>query len=100
MMRILVCLAYLLLISCQRYDYITWHCNNSPELADQKPITMILDKAEMKIAGITYVFCGSLGNASFFSQSCPTDNSKSEINFIKKTGELNWLGKSLYCVPL
>ncbi|NBV00017.1 MAG: hypothetical protein EBS31_00895 [Burkholderiaceae bacterium] len=89
MRRVYLLLLGVSLLGCSRHDYVTWQCTSPEQInASEKPLTMILDRTEMRIQKDIYYFCGSLGHQSFFSKQCPAVNAESPIRFTPKTGDL------------
>jgi hypothetical protein len=88
------------LSACDRNDYVTWQCKIDPQNMDEKPITMILEGATMKMNQQTYNFCGSLGPSSYFDLNCLGKAEQSSIRFISKSG--TWIkgDQTLSCVSL
>jgi len=54
----------------------------------------------MKFQGIELKYCGSLGNQSYFDQTCTNHIEKSSAVFSPKTGLLIHQGQEYQCVAL
>ena len=84
------------LTACERETYTTWNCQN----ADEAKIPMVLRKAQMEFQGLELKYCGSLGNQSFFDQSCANQTEQSSTTFSPKSGLLIQQGKEYQCAAL
>ena len=84
------------LLGCERETYTTWICQS----AGETNISMVLRKAQLEFQGATFKYCGSLGNQSYFDQTCTNQTEKSRINFSPKTGLLTEQDKEYQCIAL
>jgi hypothetical protein len=93
----LSCAAILLsLIGCERETYTSWNCRST----DQVKIPMVLRKAQMEFQGQALKYCGSLGNQSYFDQSCTNQTEQSNTAFTPNTGLLIQRDKEYQCIAL
>lgn len=81
-------LTVLILLGCDRKDYVTWKCHSQE--TDKATLTMIIDGSNLKILQQSYKFCGSLGLDSYFDRACPATPQQSQLRFNQKTGNLNF----------
>ena len=84
------------LIACERETYTSWNCQSSSETK----IPMVLRKAQMEFQGLELKYCGSLGDQSYFDQTCAKQTEQSNTVFSPKTGVLLQQGKAYQCVAL
>ena len=84
------------LAACERETYTTWNCQTE----GVAKILMVLRKAQMEFQGLELKYCGSLGNQSFFDQSCANQTEQSNTTFSPKTGLLVQQDKEYQCTAL
>jgi hypothetical protein len=84
------------LAACERETYTSWNCQS----ADEAKISMVLRKAQMEFQGETLKYCGSLGNQSYFDQSCANQIEQSVSTFNPNTGLLIQRDKEYQCIAL
>lgn len=61
---------------------------------------MVLRKARMEFQGLELKYCGSLGDQSYFDQTCAKQTEQSNTVFSPKTGALLRQDKAYQCVAL
>jgi hypothetical protein len=61
---------------------------------------MILDGANLNMNSKKFLYCGSLGDYSYFDENCPNDINESKINFEQKLGILVISQKKYQCKAL
>jgi hypothetical protein len=81
---LVVPLAFISLLACERDNYTTWTCASSKD----PKISMILKKAQMQFQDLQFDYCGSLGERSYFAQKCPANIQESDYTFTPATGVL------------
>ncbi len=84
------------LLGCERDTYTTWSCQSD----EQVKLLMVLRKSQMEFQDSKLNFCGSLGNQSYFDQSCQTQTVRSSAVFTPSTGELVFKGQAFQCTVL
>jgi hypothetical protein len=65
------------LIACERETYTSWNCQSSSETK----IPMVLRRAQMEFQGLELKYCGSLGDQSYFDQTCTKQTEQSNTVF-------------------
>lgn len=84
------------LSACERETYTSWNCQSVTETK----ISMVLRKAQMEFQGARLQYCGSLGNQSYFDQTCAKQIESSNTIFVPQTGLLKQEGQEYQCVAL
>jgi hypothetical protein len=84
------------LIGCGRETYTSWNCQSEGEVKTP----MVLRQALMEFQRIELKYCGSLGNQSYFDQTCTNQIEKSSTVFSPKAGLLVYQGKEYQCAAL
>jgi hypothetical protein len=87
-----------LVAACDRRDYVTWKCQSLEQ--NDSSFTMILDGANLNMNSKKFLYCGSLGDYSYFDENCPNDINESKINFEQKLGILVISQKKYQCKAL
>jgi len=87
---------FLGLVACERESYTTWKCSSATE----PKIPMILRKAQMEFQGNVLSFCGSLGNQSYFDQTCSAQTEQSSTVLTPSSGVLVRNGQEYQCTAL
>jgi hypothetical protein len=93
---LLILLSSLVLIACDRDSYTTWNCLSS---AGSKS-TMVTKKAQMQFQDQQFDYCGSLGERSFFSKTCPANIQDSDFVFTPASGVLHSNTQDYQCSAL
>ncbi|MEI7531513.1 MAG: hypothetical protein WCK52_06240 [Betaproteobacteria bacterium] len=88
----------LLLVSCNKQDYLTWNCTS--EKNQQDKLSFILEGSKIRLKQETFNFCGSLGSNSFFDGICPALPENASITFNIKKGWLSLKDNIYLCESL
>ena len=83
----------ILILGCERDSYTSWSCK-SPEGIKT---AMVLKKAQMLLLEKNFSYCGSLGEKSYFDESCPADIQNSSILFVPVSGALQMNHQEYRC---
>lgn len=93
---LLMLLACISLMACERDNYSTWNCTSSAE----SKTTMVLKKAQMQLQEHRLDYCGSLGERSYFSKKCPTNIQDADYVFTPSSGALHSTTQDYQCTVL
>jgi hypothetical protein len=93
---LLILLACMSSIACERDNYSTWNCTSSKE----SKTTMVLKKAEMQFQETSLDYCGSLGERSYFSKKCPANIQDADYVFTPSSGTLHSTAQDYQCTVL
>jgi hypothetical protein len=93
---LLMLLASLALLGCDRDNYTTWNCLSSTGSKS----TMVTKKAQMQFQDQQFDYCGSLGERSFFSKACPVNIQDSDFAFTPASGALHSNTQDYQCSAL
>lgn len=93
---LLMLLACISLMACERDNYSTWNCTSSKE----SKMTMVLKKAQMQLQEHRLDYCGSLGERSYFSKKCPANIQDADYEFTPSSGTLNSTAQDYQCTVL
>lgn len=93
---LVVMLSCCALLACGRDSYTTWNCLSSAGVK----IKMVTKKAQMQFQDRQFDYCGSLGERSFFSKTCPANIQDADFIFTPVSGLLHGNSQDYQCTAL
>lgn len=85
------------LSACERTDYTTWQCESTDSPLKTK---FILNKSKLIIKNEEFMYCGSLGQISYFDIKCLGVAGSEKIQFNPNSGQLSIQGQRYDCKVL